>query len=335
MLSVSSITMSLTKRPPKTRSGKMFLKNREPKLVENDKQILFMFGQPCSSVVKAIFRDLAAITKPNSKVFDRKKTFRPFEDHEPIEYLSKTNDAALFGFGSHIKKRPHNMIFGRCFDNQLLDMVELGVESWKLLGDFKGVEGNALGSKPLLLFAGDLFDTSSEFMTLKSIFADMFKGTVVDKISLIGLDHVIKFIAIPGKDGKPGKVLLRHYRIKMMKSGTRVPKIELEEMGPRLDMVMRRVRQPAEALMKLAVEQPKTATPKKRKNIETNVLGDTVARIHMRPQDYSKLQTRKVRALKKLKPAKAKEALEGADTEGGNRGSKRVKKAAAAAAVDE
>ena len=38
-------------------------------------------------------------------------------------------------------------------------------------------------------------------------------------------------------------------------------------------MVMRRVRQPAEALMKLAVEQPKTATPKKRKNIETNVLG--------------------------------------------------------------
>ena len=30
---------------------------------------------------------------------------------------------------------------------------------------------------------------------------------------------------------EPGKVLLRHYRIKMMKSGTRVPKIELEEMG--------------------------------------------------------------------------------------------------------
>jgi len=300
----------ISKRAPKTRAGKKYLENREAKLVENDKQVLFMFGSPCSSVIKSIFGDLAAITKPHSKKLDRKKTFRPFEDTEPVEYLSKANDASLFFFGSHIKKRPHNMIIGRCFNHQVLDMVELGVEQWKLLSDFK-VEANALGSKPLMMFAGDAFDTDSTFMTLKSLLADVFKGTIVNTISLIGLDHVIKFLALPGVDGKPGKVLMRHYRIVMKKSGTRVPNIELLEIGPRLDMVLRRVRQPAGELMKNAMNKPVKGKPRKRKNIETNVLGDTVARIHMRPQDYSKMQTRKVKALKKKPIKKAKAAVEG------------------------
>lgn len=302
--------MSIAKRTPKSRAGKKYLQNREAKLVENDKQILFMFGTPCSSVIKSIFGDLAAITKPHSKKLDRKKTFRPFEDTEPVEYLSKANDASLFFFGSHQKKRPHNMIIGRCFNHQVLDMVELGVEEWKLLSDFK-VEANALGSKPMMMFAGDAFDTDSVYITLKSLLADVFKGTIVDTISLVGLDHVIKFLALPGTEGKPGKVLMRHYRVVMKKSGTRVPKIELVEMGPRLDMVMRRNRQPAGELLKNAMNKPVKGKPRKRKNIETNVLGDTVARIHMRPQDYSKLQTRKVKALKK-KPVKVDKAVEGA-----------------------
>lgn len=74
--------------------------------------------------------------------------------------------------------------------------------------------------------------------------------------------------------------------------------------------------------MKLAMKTPKELKPKKRKNVETNVLGDTVARVHMKPQDiYGKLQTRKVKALKKTeKPTKDKVSVEG-----GGRASKRAK----------
>ncbi len=37
-------------------------------------------------------------------------------------------------------------------------------------------------------------------------------------------------------------LIARHYFVHLKKSGNRVPKVELEEMGPRFDFAMRRVR---------------------------------------------------------------------------------------------
>jgi len=45
--------------------------------------------------------------------------------------------SSLFVIGSHTKKRPNNLIFGRMFNHQLLDMFELGVTAFKGLGSFK------------------------------------------------------------------------------------------------------------------------------------------------------------------------------------------------------
>ena len=50
-----------------------------------------------------------------------------------MEFLSQKNDASLFAFGTHSKKRPHNLVFGRMFDNHILDMVETGVAGARLL----------------------------------------------------------------------------------------------------------------------------------------------------------------------------------------------------------
>lgn len=51
--------------------------------------------------------------------------------------MSKKSDASHFVFGSHSKKRPNNLVFGRTFNGHLLDMFELGMDSFKSLEDFK------------------------------------------------------------------------------------------------------------------------------------------------------------------------------------------------------
>ena len=52
------------------------------------------------------------------------------------------------------------------------------------------------------------------------------------------------------------KVLLRQYVIKLKKSGTKVPRIALTEMGPVLDLVVRRHRAAPADLEKEACRQP-------------------------------------------------------------------------------
>ena len=54
-----------------------------------------------------------------------------------IEFLSQKNDASLWALGSHSKKRPHNLTFGRMYDGHVLDILEFGLENYKSLNEFK------------------------------------------------------------------------------------------------------------------------------------------------------------------------------------------------------
>jgi ribosome production factor 2 len=82
------------------------------------------------------------------------------------------------------------------------------------------------------------------------------------------------------------------------------PTMELVEVGPSFDFVLRR-RQPADsARLAASLKRPKTAAEKntqgktKRKNVETDDMGDMIGRVHMEKQDLGKLQTRKMKGLK-------------------------------------
>ncbi|KAJ3303272.1 rRNA-binding ribosome biosynthesis protein rpf2, partial [Gonapodya sp. JEL0774] len=77
----------------------------------------------------------------------------PFDDLDPLHHLARKYDASLAVVGTHSKKRPHAITFVRCFDGEVMDMVEVGVRGWEAMEEFKvgwcgrggGGHGHGLG----------------------------------------------------------------------------------------------------------------------------------------------------------------------------------------------
>lgn len=170
-----------------------------------------------------------------------------------------------------------------------------------------------------MVFHSDLFDTHPTFQSLKSHLLDFYNGHALSEMPLTALEHVISITAGPitqtDSSSEPvlPKVHMRVHTIKLLASGSTVPRIALEEMGPSIDFTIRRVQEADDEMMKMALKRPKIAKKdvesglgKKRKNIETDEMGDRVGKIHIGKQDLNKVQGRKVRALgrgvKKSKP---------------------------------
>jgi len=219
------------------------LEKRAPKIVENIKKGMFIRGAKTSQTINNLLRDLFVLKKPEAVHLVKRNNTLPFEDPSTLEFFSRANDCSVFAFGSHSKKRPNNLILGRMFDHHILDMVELAVENFKGMADFKGEKAN-IGNKPCFIFIGEEFEQKEEFQKIANILLDMFRGAVVDSINLVGLEHVI--ICSSASD----KVLFRVYRTKLKKSGSKIPRVELEEMGPSFDATIRRTKFASSNLIK-------------------------------------------------------------------------------------
>lgn len=136
---------------------------------------------------------------------------RPFEDASSLEFFSKKTDSSLIGFGSHNKKRPHNFVIARTFDHQILDMVELGIGNYValkyeitrsfILPFFSPSAEIAMGTKPMLSFAGDAWENVLElkdgskidFKRIRSLFVDFFRGDTIDNVRRTGLELLMQF----------------------------------------------------------------------------------------------------------------------------------------------
>merc|ERR1712029_1065031 len=117
-----------------------------------------------------------------------------------------------------------------------------------------------------------------------------------------GIEHVLQFT------GVEGRVLMRSYRIDLHKSGSKYPRVELEEIGPSLDLVLRRTQLASDDLFKTACKQVKNVRGvKKVKNISEDVFGTKMGQLHVPAQEIRKIQTRKVKALKESKEEKMEE----------------------------
>ncbi|CAH0552452.1 unnamed protein product [Brassicogethes aeneus] len=278
---------------PFTRKGKKVLMKREPQIIEGPKKAVFFQGRKCSEKLRRLLKDMYDIKKPDSLMLNKKNDITIFENVTPVENICKKHETPVFLMGSHSKKRPDNLVIGRMFNYSLLDMIELYVESFEGLREFAASK-ISLGTKPVLIFNGLQWEQTDKMRHLKSIFIDFFHRETVDAVRLQGIEHTISLNAT-----SEGKILLRSYKVLLKKSGCRTPRVELEEIGPRVDFALRRTRLPTEDLIKEACRKPRELKVIKKKNISTDKLGTTHSTIHVGKQEINKLQTRKMKGLKK------------------------------------
>jgi ribosome production factor 2 len=169
-----------------------------------------------------------------------------------------------------------------------------------------------------MVFHSDLFDTHPTFILLKSILLDFYNGHALPALPLASVEHVISITAGPlpaapeptSTNPTPTqpmpKVHFRVYTVALLPAPSSAPpRITLTEMGPSIDLTVRRIQEPDEDMMKQAMKRPKmekrtmqSGLGKKRKNIETDEMGDRVGQLHFKKQDLKGMQGRKMKGLK-------------------------------------
>ncbi|KAI9884487.1 MAG: hypothetical protein M1823_003735 [Watsoniomyces obsoletus] len=290
---------------PRTARSKRALDHKAPLITENPKTALFLKGSTASQAVQQAMADLYALKRPLALKFTKSNAIHPFEDATSLEFFSEKNDASLLVFGAHTKKRPHSLTFIRTFNHKILDMLELYLDrdSFRGLTDFK-TKKCAVGLKPLLLFAGTPFEspTPNAYTLAKSFFTDFFRGQETDTVDVEGLQYLVSFMAGEEQEGGQKPLIhLRVYLLRTKKSGQRLPRVEVEEMGPRMDFRVGRMKEADEAMMREALKKPRGQAARSKKNIETDIVGDKMGRVHLGRQDLDKLQTRKMKGLKRAR----------------------------------
>lgn len=218
-------------------------------------------------------------------------------------------------FGTHSKKRPNNITVMRTYDGKLLDLLELLVLVPPEQAQKDPLLQVGVAMKPLILFSGSQWDDTSasaqaaQYSTIKSVMLDLFQGEEISSIDVAGLQFLLMIAAgestnssadVEDPTNKP-VLHLRWYKIKTLRSDNpKIPRVELDPVGPSFDFRVSRYREADASTMRDALRhgrRPNEARTKK--NIETDLVGDKIGRVHLGKQDLSTLQTRKMKGLKR------------------------------------
>ncbi|OIV90362.1 hypothetical protein TanjilG_19771 [Lupinus angustifolius] len=273
----------------KTRRGKRELEKRAPKLVESGKKTLILHGTKTSGVLNAVLTQIFQLKKESAVKYSRKnENIKPFESggETSLEFFSLKTDCSIFVYGSHSKKRPDNLVIGRTYDHHIYDLVEVGVENFKPMESFtydKKITPKE-GSKPLIAFIGEGFENVEELKHLKEVLLDLLRGEVVENLNLAGVDRAYVCSAV-----SPNRVFFTHCALRLKKSGTIVPRMELVEIGPSMDLVIRRHRLPNDGLRKEAMKTSREKPKKKEKNVKKDVLQGKIGNIYVPDQKIGEM----------------------------------------------
>ncbi|KAJ5124562.1 Ribosome biogenesis protein [Penicillium bovifimosum] len=274
------------------------LKAREPQLIEPPKKTLIFHGAKCPQTLDTVLKTFHALTKPYNVLFHKKnENLHPYENSESLEFLANKNECGLVAFGSHNKKRPN------CSYSTSLSCYYFPRDGETIPPFNELVMDVGLGLRPMMLFSGSSWDdpTSTAHIILKSTLLDMFKGEETHQVDVEGLQYVMMVGAEEPQEGLSPIVHLRWYRVVTKRSGHKLPRVELQEVGPKFDFKIGRTRQAAPEVQKESMKQGKRPNEEARtkKNVITDTMGDKIGRVHLGKQDLSELQTRKMKGLKR------------------------------------
>lgn len=281
------------KAPPKTGRGRRILKQRDFKVHENPKSCLFLRGQKTTPDVTGLLKDLYNIRKPLGIMLNRRRhDMHPMDDVTEVERLCAKRDTSLFCYGSTSKKRPFRLVIGRLYNHELLDSQEYRISNYMPRDQFHGTRAPQVGAKPVVIFQGASFDLCEELKQAKLLLLDVFRGPKAEKLSLMGIETAIVISALdkPAEGGVP-KLLFRHFRLHFKQSGTKVPRVELQELGPRFEMSVDRTKNADPVRWKAALQVPKELKKRQEKSVHTNALGEKRGRLYMDQQNFSKIYT--------------------------------------------
>ncbi|KAM3689437.1 hypothetical protein ACB098_09G047900 [Castanea mollissima] len=276
-------------KTPRNHRVRRELEKRAPKLVENGKKTLILHGTKTSAVLNEVLKEIYHLKKGKAVKFSRKnENIKPFENggETSLEFFSMKTDCSIFVYGSHSKKRPDNLVIGRTYDHHIYDLVEVGVENFKPMESFKYDKKLAplVGSKPMIAFIGEGFENVEELKHFKEVLLDLLRGEVVENLNLVGLDRVYVCTAISSN-----RVFLSHCGLRLKKSGTKVPRMELVEVGPSMDLVVRRHRLPNESVKKAAMKTVRDQPKKKVKNVSDDAVEGKIGKIYIPDQKVGEM----------------------------------------------
>ena len=127
----------------------------------------------------------------------------------------------------------------------------------------------------------------------------------MEGVNLIGVDRVIVITATSDKTVK-----LRHYWIRKgdkdrpssssSSSSTTSPAVTLVELGPRMDLTLRRNQLPDRDVEKQAFKVPQELKSANKKNI-TQTSAAEMGRVHMQRQDLKQVALKKMKTFKRQK----------------------------------
>ncbi|CAA6673994.1 unnamed protein product [Spirodela intermedia] len=211
--------------------------NRGPKIGRESKEVSNSSGARSSAVLNAVLTQIYHLKRDNAMRFTKKNDrVMPFESagEASLEFLSQI-DCSLF------------VSWEECLIITFYDLVEVGVENFKTMKSFSYDEKIAprMGSKPFFALIGEGFESSGELKHLKEVLLDL-SGERVFQRPLIDFMHLIVQVVDNLNLAGVGRALC-------VPISLQTP-IELVEVGPSMDLVVRRHRLPNASLQKEAMK---------------------------------------------------------------------------------
>merc|ERR1711976_293408 len=96
-------------------------------------------GMKTSQLIREVLTDLIKIKGESFNKLNQKNDILPFkpESKTTLHFLCAKSSRKVFCLATHLKKRPHNLTFGRISNSRKLELIEFGVLFFKSISSFK------------------------------------------------------------------------------------------------------------------------------------------------------------------------------------------------------